>query len=113
MAIYVGWSGGYDAADESIIKSGEVGLPHGGWCECYAITAAVMIRNDFDCSDFEFLDFPWDKKTGECMDNAFSISPNADWKDYRTYARWLLDTFVELTNSIARGKTVLNYEEVD
>jgi len=113
LAIYVGWSGGYDATDESIIRSEEVGLPHGGWCECYAVTAAVKIRNDYDCADYDFLDFPWDKETGECMDNAFSIGPNADWKAYRTYARWLLDTFVELTNSITRGKTVLNYEEVD
>ena len=103
LSLYVGWSDGYDMADEDIIKSKEGQRQHGSWVCGWAVNAAVKVRNDFDCADFDFLNYP-SYKDGECWDNGISMKPNQTRRDYRKDARWFLETFVAMTNSHEKGE---------
>ena len=96
LAIYVGWSCGYDASDTSVILSEK--SPEWG------INAAVKIRNDADCSDFEFLNFPWDPKDGQVYYSAFPILPELTRRQLRDAAKDLLKEFVCMTNLHAKDK---------
>jgi hypothetical protein len=113
FAIYVGWSGGYDMDDANIIKSPTnqeqmENLYTGPWTCSYAIDAAVKIRNDWDCADYEFLDFPWfEGGDGEVWDNGGAMSPNMTDADYKREARWFLETYVDMTNAYNRGQILL------
>ena len=102
LALVVGWSDGYDMADPDIIKS-EKGQRQNGDCTYgYAVNAAVKVRNDADCSDFDFLNFPV-YKNGECWDNGITMKPNQTRREYRKNARWFLETFVAMTNAHKKG----------
>ena len=107
LVLAIGWSDGYDMADNDIIKSEEGQRRNGDWTCGYAVNAAVKIRNDADCSDFDFLYYP-SYKDGECWDNGISMRPNQTRKEYRKDARWFLETFVAMTNAHERGE--ISYE---
>ena len=107
LVLAIGWSDGYDMADTDIIKS-EEGQRQIGDLTCgYAVNAAVKVRNDADCSDFDFLNFPT-YKDGECWDNGITMKPNQTRREYRKNARWFLETFVAMTN--AHKKEEIIYE---
>ena len=105
LSLYVGWSDGYDMADTDIIKSKEGQRQHGSWVCGWAVNAAVKVRNDFDCADFDFLNYP-SYKDGECWDNGISMRPDQTRRDYRKDARWFLETFVSMTNSYKKGEII-------
>ena len=107
LVLAVGWSDGYDMADNDIIKSEEGQRQNGDWTCGYAVNAAVKVRNDADCSDFDFLSYP-NYKDGDCWDNGISMRPNQTRKEYRKDARWFLETFVAMTNAHERGE--ISYE---
>ena len=105
FAIFIGWSGGFDAADETIIKSPNGQENIGGrWTSCYAVEAAVKINNDFDWCDFEYLNYPWDPETGECWDNGVSMSPNMTDAEYEEEAKWFLENYVDMVNALNKGQ---------
>ena len=107
LVLAVGWSDGYNMADNDIIKS-EEGQRQSGDLTCgYAVNAAVKVRNDADCSDFDFLYYP-SYKDGDCWDNGISMRPNQTRRDYRKDARWFLETFVAMTNAHEKGE--ISYE---
>lgn len=107
LVLAVGWSDGYNMADNDIIKS-EEGQRQSGDLTCgYAVNAAVKVRNDADCSDFDFLNYP-SYKDGECWDNGISMRPNQTQREYCKDARWFLETFVAMTNAHERGE--ISYE---
>lgn len=87
LALYVGWSGGYDMADTDIIKSIEGQRQNGSWTCGWAVNAAVKVRNDFDCADFDYLNYPWYHNDGECWDNGITMRPNQTRRDYKRNAR--------------------------
>ena len=95
LALYIGWQPGYDPKDRSIITSPSE--------DGYAIVAGIKVRNDFDCADFEYLDYPVFKDTGDCADVDLSMSPDMTKRDYRHDARWFLESFVGMTNQIEKG----------
>ena len=68
LVLAVGWSDGYDMADNDIIKSEEGQKQYGDWTCGYAVNAAIKVRNDADCSDFDFLNYP-SYKDRECWEN--------------------------------------------
>ena len=103
LVLAIGWSDGYDMADNDIIKSEEGQRQSGDWTRGYAVNAAVKVRNDADCSDFDFLNYP-NYKDGECWDNGITMKPNQTRRDYRKDARWFLETFVAMTNAHKKGK---------
>ena len=107
LVLAVGWSYGYNMADNDIIKSEDDQRQSGDLTCGYAVNAAVKVRNDADCSDFDFLNYPC-YKDGECWDNGISMRPNQTRKEYRKDARWFLETFVAMTN--AREKGEISYE---
>ena len=107
LVLAIGWSDGYNMADTDIIKS-EKGQRQDGDCTYgYAVNAAIKVRNDADCSDFDFLNFPT-YKDGECLDSGITMRPNQTRRDYRKNARWFLETFVAMTNAHKRGE--ISYE---
>ena len=111
LVLAIGWSDGYDMADNDIIKSEEGQRQSGDWTCGYAVNAAVKIRNDADCSDFDFLNFPIYKDGecfNECWDNGITMKPNETRREYRKDARWFLETFVAMTNAHKRGE--ISYE---
>lgn len=108
LALYVGWSDGYDMADTDIIKSAGGREEKNGWTCGWAVNAAVKVRNDFDCADFDFLNYPWYPDTGEAWDNGISMRPDQTRRDYRKDARWFLETFVAMTNAHKKGE--ISYE---
>ena len=105
LVLAVGWSDGYDMADNDIIKSEEGQKQYGDWTCGYAVNAAVKVRNDADCSDFDFLYYP-SYKDGDCWDNGISMRPNQTRKEYRKDARWFLETFVAMTNAYKKGEII-------
>ena len=107
LALYVGWSDGYDMADTDIIKSKEGQRQNGSWTCGWAVNAAVKVRNDFDCADFDFLDYPF-YEDGECWDTGLSMRPDITDREYRRDARWFLENFVAMTNAHKKGE--LKYE---
>ena len=105
LVLAIGWSDGYDMADPDIIKS-EKGQRQSGDCTYgYAVNAAVKVRNDADCSDFDFLNFPV-YKNSECWDNGITMKPNQTRREYRKNARWFLETFVAMTNAHKKGEII-------
>lgn len=113
LALYVGWSDGYDMADTDIIKSKQSQRAMNGydgkmWICGWAVNAAVKVRNDFDCADFDFLNYPYYPDNGECWDNGISLRPDQTRRDYRNDAKWFLKTFVSMTNAHKRGE--IKYE---
>ena len=107
LVLAVGWSDGYNMADNDIIKSEEGQKQNGDWTCGYAVNAAVKVRNDADCSDFDFLDFP-SYKDDDCWDNGIAMGPNETSEGYRKDARWFLETFVAMTNAHEKGE--ISYE---
>ena len=107
LVLAIGWSDGYNMADNDIIKSEEGQKQYGDWTCGYAVNAAVKVRNDADCSDFDFLSYP-SYKDGDCWDNGISMRPNQTRREYRKDARWFLETFVAMTNAHERGE--ISYE---
>ena len=107
LVLAVGWSDGYDMADNDIIKSEEGQKQNGDWTCGYAVNAAVKVRNDADCTDFDFLDYPI-SKDGECWDNGITMGLNETSEGYRKDARWFLETFVAMTNAHEKGE--ISYE---
>ena len=107
LVLAVGWSDGYNMADNDIIKSEEGQKQIGDWTCGYAVNAAVKVRNDADCSDFDFLNYPI-SKDGECWDNGITMGLNETSEGYRKDARWFLETFVAMTNAHERGE--ISYE---
>ena len=107
LVLAVGWSDGYDMKAADIGESGEGQRQYSDWNGGYAVNAAIKVRNDADCSDFDFLDFPT-YKDGDCWDNGISMRPNQTRREYRKDARWFLETFVAMTNAHERGE--ISYE---
>ena len=107
LVLAIGWSDGYDMADPDIIKS-EKGQRQTGDLTCgYVVKAAIKVRNDADCADFDFLDFPT-YKDGNYWDSGISMRPNQTRREYRKDARWFLETFIAMTNAHKRGE--ISYE---
>lgn len=107
LVLAVGWSDGYDMADTDIIKSKEGQKQNGSWVCGYAVNAGIKVRNDYDCSEYDYLDFPY-YEDGEVADTGLSMKPNKTRREYRRDARYFLENFVAITNAHKRGE--LSYE---
>lgn len=104
LVLAVGWSDGYDMADTDIIKSKKCQKQNGTWTCGYAVNAAIKIRNDYNCSEYDYLDFPFFVDTGDCADTSISLLPNETRRGYRKLARYFLEEFVAITNKHEKGE---------
>lgn len=100
VALYVGWSAGYDPEDTSVFLSP---LEEGN-TTCYGINAGIKIRNDYDCADYEFLDFPLAEM--DCVACEIFLGPDTD---YQCIAKYLLQDYVDVRNGIDKGYIKLTY----
>ena len=91
LAVYVGWS--YNDAESS-----EYGIPNDSGDA--VIYAGVKLRNDADWSDYDWLDYPYDKETGDVWDNGSYIAPN---EDYDYIARELSKAYQDILQEVASG----------
>lgn len=106
LALYVGWSDGYNMADTDIIKSVKGQRDNGGsWVCGYAVNAGIKVRNDYDWCDYDYLNFPvyTDEFCPEVCDTGISMKPNQSRREYRKDARWFLENFVNMTNDLKQG----------
>jgi len=107
LCVAVGWSGGWDKNDDTII--------HSRTDRDYAIDQEIKVRNDFDCADFEFMNAPWYTASmgGDVWSTAVSVKPNQTKKDFRDDARWFLESFVAMTNTYNKKNSGLCFHEYD
>lgn len=82
LAVCVGWTGGYDEDDDSVIH--DVENP-----EFAIVTGIKVYTSDYMQTDFDYLNFPY-KNGGDVIDTSISIEPD---EDYVWLASDLLDTY--------------------
>jgi len=110
FVIAVGWSDGYDMADTDIIKSAEGQDQHGSWVCGYAVNTGVKIRNDFDCSDYDYLNMPiYNDDSGDVWMTDVTMRPDMTTRDYKAEARYFLKSYVAMTNALNRGKIKIDF----
>lgn len=72
IALSVGWLGGYDpkntGSDFRSKKQPE-----------YALNAELVKYNPADCADLEWMEMPYDEKTGEVWNTGCTLGENTDW----------------------------------
>lgn len=108
LVLAVGWSDGYDMEDTDIIKSEHGQRKNGSWTCGWAVNAAIKVRNDYDCTEYDYLDFPVWNDTEECADTSVSMLPNETRRGYRNLAKYFLKEFVAITNAHKKG--LVRYE---
>lgn len=98
LAIFVGWSAGFDADDEAVIHSVE--NPE------FAIVAGLKVWTSDDMwTDFDWINFPY-RADGEVIDISETISPSFDADKV---AKYLLDSYEELKGKeISEDGEILN-----
>lgn len=95
LAIYVGWSSGFDPDDKYIIHSKSD--PDCGIC----VKLAKWNPADID---YEWMDMPWDSKTEEVDDNETSVGPTTN---YRKLANWFLKKYESVKVDLDCGKLTI------
>ena len=82
LAIFVGWSDGYDEYDDTII--------HNPSNKSFGINAGVKVWTSDDMwTDYDMLNFPY-YANGDIIDTAVSIEPD---DDYSSVANYLIDEY--------------------
>lgn len=90
FGFYVYWTQGFDINDDSVI--------HADADKSYGLVAALKCRNDAEW-DGEYMDSPYDPKTGDLYCEDYELSPRDNTE---MVAEWLLedyDSMVELMNN--------------
>ncbi len=86
LAIFVGWSGGYDEEkDDTLIQANDD--------LTYAINVGIKVWTSDDMwTDYDYLNFPYEKD-GDVWDMGMSIAPNDNYEDI---VQSLLDWYTEV-----------------
>lgn len=107
LCVAVGWSLGWAEDDDMVIHS----RTDKEWC----IGQEIKVRNDSDCSDFEYMVTPWytKSKRGDVWTTVVSVKPNQSDKDYEADAKFFLGQFVEMTNTYNKKDSGLCFYESD
>lgn len=103
LAVFVGWSDGFDADDEDLYITGARKLGSGDNIG-YALCCSVKVRCDVMWCDYDYLDYPRypDGEVPWCGED--SLPKNANFK---AHAEDLLMAYVDLRNGIKKGKLLL------
>ena len=100
LSIFVGWSAGYDENEEGVI--------HAKQDPGFSINAGVKSNHDYLWTDYDWLNFAFDEKTGDVMDTGIAISPN---EDYVWTANYLLEQYQEVRSALDAGEVVLEHKK--
>lgn len=85
LAVFVGWSDGYDEKDETVIHDKDK--------PSYAIVAGIKVWTSDDVwTDFDLLNFPY-HKDGDIEDISVSLSPEESAEGFKKTAEYLLDEY--------------------
>ena len=95
LALYVGYSGGFDDNDVFVIHSRSE--PE------YAICTKIAEWNPASI-DYEWMYMPWEVDTQEVYDCETSISPNEDYSDL---AKRIVETYEEICEWLDQGKLTI------
>lgn len=110
FVIACGWSDGYDMADEDIIKSAKGQRQNGSWTCGWAVNAGIKIRNDFDCSDYDYMNAPiYNDDSGEVWMTDVSMRPDMKTNDYKREARYFLKSYVAMVNALKAKKISIDF----
>jgi hypothetical protein len=103
LAIFVGWSDGFDKDDTTVI--------HLKGISDYAIEVGVKIRRDYDDADYEWLRFPADLFDVNSDLDAFRFNPapNMTDGDYLIEIKRLLSTYQRTAEDHKKG--LIRYQE--
>jgi hypothetical protein len=96
LAIFVGWSDGYDESDDTVIHAKDYPTA--------AINAGIKGRADALWTDYDYLNFPWSEETGEVWDSGLSIGPN---EDYKSDAKYFIEEYSEIRKALDAGEYTL------
>ena len=104
LAIFVGWSGGYDKEKDNTLIQAKDDLT-------YAINVGIKVwTSDYMQTDFDWLNFPY-YDDGEVLDMSLSIAPN---ESYKQLADELLKWYDEVKNIVlADDGRILEDERYD
>lgn len=97
LSLSVGWMPGYDDKPGNDIACRDD--------PTWRLNAAIVWFNPADCCDLQFMDQPYDPKTGEVWDtmNTLSRMPDSGWL---RLARWYLKEYRLIAAEIEKGKLV-------
>lgn len=104
LAIYVGWSGGYDAEETSDLEI------HSKKNPTYAINAVIGVRNDADYADLDYITIPYYETDGEAYNCQYTVSPK---EDYTYLADSLLKAYEDIKSKLESGELLTESEDVD
>lgn len=103
LSLFVGWSGGYgDEIDNSIIQSEDE--------PDFAINAGIKGNHDYMKTDFDWLNYPYEEKTGEVWDTGMTVSPKEDYEDM---AQWYIEQYQEIRKALDNGEVILENKKVE
>ena len=97
LSLSVGWMSGYDedpGHDYASKKDPK-----------WRINAAVVKYNPYDCAELEYMDRPWDKKTGEVWDTMLTMS-RKNAKGWLSEAGWFKNQYRQIVKAIEKGEVV-------
>lgn len=102
LSIFCGWSDGYDKNDESGIK------PTDEEESTWRINVGIKCNHDYLKTDFDWLNFPYNEKTGEVWDTGLTVDKNGiSIED----AQWLIDEYKEIREALDKGDLLLENKE--
>lgn len=97
LAVFVGWSDGYDTEPTKDEISSEK-------CPTCRINAIIAVRNEADWSDLDTLTIPYYVHDGDVFNCQYTVSPS---EDYIYLAGSLLKAYSEIKELLASGELTL------
>ena len=101
LAIFVGWSDGYD--DKEILDYELYKENSPTW----RINVGIKVRNDWDWADYDFLDFPW-YPDGEVWDTGVTVNKD---EDYGKIADWMIENYPNIVEAHEKGEIFYTRDE--
>ena len=104
LAIYVGWSDGYDAEETSDLEI------HSKKNPTYAINVVIGVRNDADYADLDYITIPYYETDGEAYNCQYTVSHK---EDYTYLADSLLKAYEDIKSKLESGELLTESAEID
>ena len=101
LAVFVGWSGGYDDKDIGEYELYKEDSP------TWRINVGIKVRNEADWADYDYLNFPW-YPDGEVWDTGVTVNKD---EDYMKIAEWELENYPNIVKAHNNGEIFYTSDE--